>query len=483
MGEFFNPFEALGAAAGKLLVDTWTAAMLSLWNAGLWILRLAFTFTDALLTPDLSETGPGAVLYQTTFWIAGVLLVIMLLIQLGVAVTKRDGHGLARIAIGIGQFVVVWGGWIAYGVLLVTAAGGLTRSLMGSLLKTSTWAAWQPWTPFTASDITDAGVATVLGLMGLLLWLAAIGNFLVLLARAASLMVLIATTPIAAAGLVSDAGRAWFWKSLRWFHAAALTPVVMVLVIGVGIKFTSGVTHGLTGVQGAIGTAVPGVLLICVATVSPLALFKLLAFVDPATTSGASMRASMAAFGGIQGLLAGRTAAGGNQAATTDEQGRTVGEDGANDATTDRFNTAVAQGASRFGPIGQLAGRGIGLITTAGATGATLGADITNQMGAGHNTYPPDFTRSGRRATYQNDQPNPNGGSQPDSGPDQPVDNTPPMSDPQLGAPTTTTPTPPTGPAPVPVGGTQTAAATSSGGGGAAAAGEVSAADAAVLIV
>lgn len=478
MGDFFNPFESLGAAAGKLLVDTWTAAMLALWNAGLWILRLAFTFTDALLTPDLSETGPGAALYQTTFWIAGALLVIMLLIQLGVAVTKRDGHGLARIAIGIGQFVVVWGGWIAYGVLLVTAAGGLTRSLMQSLLKTSTWAAWQPWTPFTASDVTDAGVATVLGLMGLLLWLAAIGNFLVLLVRAASLMVLIATTPIAAAGLVSDAGRAWFWKSLRWFHAAALTPVVMVLVIGVGIKFTSGVALGLTGVQGAIGTAVPGVLLICVATVSPLALFKLLAFVDPATTSGASMRASMAAFGGIQGLLAGKTAAGGNQAATTDEQGRSIGEDGANDATTDRFNTAVAQGASRFGPIGELAGRGIGLITAAGTTGATLGADITNQMGAGHNTYPPDFTRNGRRATHQNNQTNTNDGNQPDSS-EVPPDNTPPTPEPQLATPNTNNP-PPTPTSPVPVGG---APAATSGGGGAAAAGEISAADAAVLIV
>ena len=269
----------------------------------------------------MSEHGPGAWLYQVMFWLAGALLLIMAMLQLGVAVAKRDGRGLARLAIGLGQFLVVWGGWIGYGVTIVVASSGLTRALMQGLLNVSSWADWHPWKPFTASDVTDGTVATVLGLMGLLLWIAAIGQFLVMLVRSAALMVLMATTPISAAGLVSDAGRAWFWKSLRWFHAAALTPVVMVLVLGVGVQFTTGVANGLTGVQGAVGTAVPGVLLICVATVSPLALFKLLAFVDPATTSGASLRAGMAAVGGLQGLLTGARAGGSGAAATDGRAG------------------------------------------------------------------------------------------------------------------------------------------------------------------
>ena len=68
-----------------------------------------------------------------------------------------------------------------------------------------------------------------------------------MLTRAGALIVLAATTPIAAAGLVSDVGRSWFWKSLRWFHAAAFTPVLMVLVLGVGIQMTSGVVTGHDG--------------------------------------------------------------------------------------------------------------------------------------------------------------------------------------------------------------------------------------------
>jgi type IV secretion system protein TrbL len=412
MNGFVDPFAGLASAAGKVVADGWTAAMLGIWNAGLWLLRLAETFLDSLLTPDLSETGPGAWLYRVMFWIAGALLLIMALVQLGTAVIKRDGKGLARVAIGLGQFMVVWGGWIGYGITIVAACSGLTRALMEGLLKVTSWSAWQPWTPFTPADISDGTVATVLGLMGLLLWIAAIGHFLVMLARTAALMVLMATTPIAAAGLVSEAGKAWFWKSLRWFHAAALSPVLMVLVLGIGVQFTTGVANGLTGVQGAIGTAVPGVILICVATVSPLALFKLLAFVDPATTSGASLRAGLSAMGSVQGLLGG-TGAGSNQAAATDGNGRSAGEDGADDATSSRFTSTLQGGMSRLGPAGQVVGQGMGLMVGIGGTAAAVGADLSNQMGVGHPTYPPDFSRAGQRASYgpSGDQADPGHGS------------------------------------------------------------------------
>ena len=104
MNGFVDPFAGLASAAGKVVADGWTAAMLGIWNAGLWLLRLAETFLDSLLTPDLSETGPGAWLYRVMFWIAGALLLIMALVQLGTAVIKRDGKGLARVAIGLGQF-------------------------------------------------------------------------------------------------------------------------------------------------------------------------------------------------------------------------------------------------------------------------------------------------------------------------------------------------------------------------------------------
>ena len=389
-----NPFGYLAGAAGKVVADGWTAAMLGLWNAGLWAMRLVLNIMDAFLTPDLSEKGPGAQIYSATFWIAGALVLIMVMIQLGVAAIRRDGKSLATLLVGGAQFTIVWAAWVAYGVAVIAACGGLTRALMGSLLKASSWSAWQPWTPFTTADIIDGTVATVLGLMGLLLWLSAIGHLLVMLTRGGALMVLSATTPISAAGLVADAGRSWFWKSLRWFHAAAFTPVLMVLVLGIGIQMTTGVANGLADkTQAAIGTALPGVILILISCFAPLALFKLLAFVDPGTSSGSAVRQGLAAQGGLQGLL-GRGSSSGESsgaASSTDEHGRSQGESAGEDSTSDRFTKAQGGLLSGLGAVGSAAASGLGAMASAGAKGASIGADLTNQMSVGHHTYQPDF--------------------------------------------------------------------------------------------
>jgi len=391
-----NPFDVMGSVAGKIVVDGWTAAMLAIWNGGLWVLRLVLGWVDSLLSPDLSENGPAAELYRVTFWLAGVVLLVMAIVQVGIAAGRRDGNGLARVLIGVGQFAIVWGGWIGYTVAVTAACSGLTRALMESLMNVASWGAWQPWTPIDGKDITDAATATVLGMMGVLVWIAAIAHVVVMLTRAAALMVIVATTPIAAAGLANDTTRGWFWKTFRWFHAAAFTPVVVVLVTGVGMKFADGVATGQSsGPLQAIGTAVPAIVLICVAAFSPLALFKLLAFVDPGTASGAAMRAGMASVGGLQGLLRGNPSAGETAAAQSDETGRAAGEADSEGATSARIANAGASAASFLGPVGALAASGIGLMAKVGTASAAVGADVTNQAGIGHNSYYPDYIGSG----------------------------------------------------------------------------------------
>jgi type IV secretion system protein TrbL len=263
-------------------------------------------------------------------------------------------------------------------------------------------------------------------------------------------------------------------------------------VLGIGVQFTTGVANGLTGVQGAIGTAVPGVILICVATVSPLALFKLLAFVDPATTSGASLRAGLSAMGSVQGLLGG-TGAGSNQAAATDGNGRSAGEDGADDATSSRFTSSLQGGMSRLGPAGQVAAQGMGMMAGVGGTAAAVGADLSNQMGVGHPTYPPDFSRAGQRASYGTggDQAGSGHGSDGDFGSDaDPYPGADPGGYPDTGAPSppdadTSTQSagisPITGDSMLAGPGNPPAAAAGSGAG--AAAGEAGAADAAIVLI
>jgi hypothetical protein len=397
--DLVNPFKYLASEAGKVIADGWTSAMLGLWNAGLWALRLVLNIIDSLVTPDLSANGPGAEAYRTTFWLAGALVMVMLMIQLGMAVIRRSGKSLAVVLLGLGQFLVVWAGGISFGVAVVAACGGLTRALMQTLLNVTSWSTWQPWRPFSVGDITDGTVATVLGLMGLFLWLAAIAHLLVMITRSAALIVLAAVTPVAAAGLVSEAGRAWLWKSLRWFLAAALAPVSMVLVLGIGVQITTGVANGLADkIEQAIGTALPGVILILIASVAPAGLFKLLAFVDPNTSSGAALRLGLAEAGGLRGLFSnGAVDGGGGSAVGAD--GRSEGEAASEDSTNSRLNQAQSGLLRNFGgAAGNAAATAVSLAHGVGSRATAIGSDLTNQMGVGHLSYYPDVnvSRTGR---------------------------------------------------------------------------------------
>lgn len=400
LGGISNPFDALGDVIANATADAWTAAMLAIWHAGLFILRVVLAFAELFLTPDLSPDGPGRDVYAFSLWIALALVVIMTMIQLGTAAFKREGKSLARALIGAGQFVVVCSGWFTYCGIVLTACAAMTKALMKALLGVNTWSGWDPMKELDTQTITDGVVATVLGFLGMVLWVAAIAHILVYLARAAALLILAATGPITAAGLVSDAGRSWFWKSLRWFHVSALTPVLMVLVVGIGAQFSTGAAAHLSDSSAkSIGTALPAVMLICVSAAAPLALFKLLAFVDPGSPSGASFRQSMALQGGLQGLLSGSSnnTAGSTSAASTDAHGRSTGEKGAEESTSNRFNSTALGGAAqgalgKLGPAGAGLATSLGALSSLGAKATSLVADETNQSGVGHHTYGPDFS-------------------------------------------------------------------------------------------
>ena len=116
-------------------------------------------------------------------------------------------------------------GWIGYTVAVTVGMGGLTRALMESLLNVTSWNDWEPWETIDVKTITDAGMATALGLLGLLVWLAAIAHLIVMLARNAALDGAgRAPARSLPPGWPTRPPAAWFWKSFRWFHAAAAAP-------------------------------------------------------------------------------------------------------------------------------------------------------------------------------------------------------------------------------------------------------------------
>ena len=179
----------------------------------------------------------------------------------------------------------------------------------------------------------------------------------------------------------------------------------MVLMLGIGVQVTTGVANGLADrTQQAIGTALPGVILIVISCVAPVALFKLLAFVDPNTSSGAALRTGMANVGGLRGLVGGGDADTGGGGAGTGPDSRSEGEAASEDATEGRLHQAQA-GLLRTigGPAGGIAVSGLGRLYDIGSQATAIGSDLTNQMGVGHASYHPDLrqdrTRAHRNAT------------------------------------------------------------------------------------
>lgn len=392
-----NPFETVGNLVSEAIADAWTRAMLAVWGAGLFVFRVVLWLGELFLTPQVGAGGPGRVVYEYMLWLAGALVVVLLVAQLGLAAFRRDGKGLARAVIGTGQFVVVCAVWFGYCALVVAGSSELTRALMKALLNVNHWPDWDPFGDTVVQAGAGAGVATVLGLLGLVLFVCGLGHLLIYMARGASLLVLVATGPVAAAGLVAELGRSWFWKTLRWFHAAALTPVLMVMVMGIGIQFANAVAAGVAdGTVKTISTAICAVMLILIATVAPLALFKLLAFVDPASPSGASFRQGLALSNSVAGLLGGGGGAGGGSstASQADSTGKSAGESSAEATAASRFGAMGkgAVGGNLPGSPVQLLSQGVGGVQSLGGKATSLLSDGTNQAGVGHALYGPDFS-------------------------------------------------------------------------------------------
>jgi type IV secretion system protein TrbL len=386
-----NPFCVIGEAAGAVVADVWTSAMLSLWEAGLWLLGLAFSVIDALTTPDLSADGPLAAVYPVTFGIGATVAALMALVQLGSAAVRRDGQTLGRVLIGLVQFGLVWAGYIGVAALLVTGVSGLTSGLLRSLLDIDTLADFDP-SINVGRDLVDGTVATVLGVSSIFLLVpASVGYLLLMLIREAALIVLVATSAISAGGLLAQSSSSWFWRSLRWFLAALLVSPVAVLVLGVGVTITEGLITGAeeTSTEAAVGMAVVGCLLILLGALCPLALFRLLAFVDPGTSSGAALRQSLASSGGVLGALEKR--GGGRSAGAAAAVGAASGGVAASGAAAQLAgdgaqgeSTADAATRNRF--AGALHALTVGS-TQAGrlaAGAAASAADVLSGAGIGH---------------------------------------------------------------------------------------------------
>ena len=301
-----NPITALGGAVGSSIAEAaasaFNTAMKSVWDFAVTLLGGVFAVVDHLSTPDLDpRTGPLASVLPATLWVGGTLLVILSLIQVGKA-AMSGGTGLLHLFKGIAQYVVVTACGLGLLAGFVTAANAAALGILSSGLHVDSWAgiasansAWQ--NAVNAVSGSGLGLIALLGVIP-----AAISLLVTALVREAAILVIAATIPIVAAGLVAEATARWFWTALRWLLALVLLTPTVAIVMAVGLQLaagaaggtqTAGQTAGTDAGQSAV-TALVAAAVLLVSVFCPLALFKLFAFVDPATPSGQRLRTSMA---------------------------------------------------------------------------------------------------------------------------------------------------------------------------------------------
>jgi hypothetical protein len=264
----------------------------------------------------------------TTLWIGATLAVIMMFVQLTVALIRRDGESMGRVLIGIAH-PASSGCLPGLAAGFVAAVAGLERGILQSMLHAQDLSHVDLSASFP-DKIGDITLATVLGVLGLLIVIpAAFFYVLIMFVREAALIILVATAPISAGGLVSETGNVWFWKTLRWFFSCLLISPMTALLLGIGVKLSTGVINppkppmcggtlcnpldnakqisdfaNATNTAHA-GMAVVGCIVIAIGACCPMILFRLLAFVEPGTASGAALRQSWSDAGGMSGVASG----------------------------------------------------------------------------------------------------------------------------------------------------------------------------------
>ena len=203
-----NPVAVLANLVAVGATSVWQGIMTNIWSAGLWLTGFVFQLVDAFTAPDLSGGGLLSKIYPFTFGIGAALALILALVQVGFAAWQRDGKGLGRLLVGVFQFMLMWGGMLGVGAALNVATAGLTQGLLQVSFGAPSFAKANVLAQWNVRQGVDAVTATVLGLCGVFLVFAAIGYLLVMLVRSAALMILMATSPISAAGLLSEGTRA-----------------------------------------------------------------------------------------------------------------------------------------------------------------------------------------------------------------------------------------------------------------------------------
>ena len=363
-----DPLGCVGDIVGAAAGSAWDGICESFAVAADDLLKAFASAFTAIPPVDLASPGVRQV-YAICLGIAALIAVLLLLFQVIRTAFTHDGSALAEGLTGIAKAAAAFILTLTVASAAITAADALTAYIIDQSFGSAAGLTAKVTSLISFAGPAGAGPAGELaGAASLLLLLAVIGILLILvlwfelLLRNAALVVLVATSPIAAAGQVSGATRAWWPKLASATVQLIIVKPVIALVFALGFE--------LTGQSRDIETLLTGMLILLLAVVAWPAVAMFLPFT--------SVGAGSAGLGMLLGFAAGRLSAAGGPPAgippsefsRTAEAASTAGTATAGAATGGTLALAAAGARAAQRAVTALSGRMDQVAGHAGLTGA-----------------------------------------------------------------------------------------------------------------
>jgi len=295
----------VGDVVGSAVSSVWDNICKSFGDAATSMLK---SFGDAFASPNtdavnLSSDGVHSV-YTISLAIAGTVAALLLLFQVLRTVWTHEGSALAQGLVGVGKAALAFLLTIGVTTAGVQAADYLSEYIVNKGFGSDAGLGQKLGALF-AGDLSSA--PTLLMLMALLGIIITVVLWFELLMRAAAITILVATSPIAAAGQVNDSTKSWWSKLVSaTTQLIILKPIIaLVFILGFDTSTQS------TGVQETL----TGLLILLLAVFAWPSVARFFAFASVAVGGAAGL-------GGLLGFASGRAAAmtggGGGGGSTTD---------------------------------------------------------------------------------------------------------------------------------------------------------------------
>lgn len=341
--------DAISSVVGGAASSAWNAICKDFAKSAAQLLGSFAKAFVAIPNVDLASGGVKSV-YGISMGIAAVVAALLLFVQIIRTAVTHDGNALAQGIVGVGKAAMAFLLTLGIAGTALTAADELSsfivKASFGSTQalsdKISHLVAWD--------DSMSASLLLIFAILGILL--VVVLWFELLLCNAA-IAVLVASSPIAASGQVSEATKSWWSKMVAAVAQLISLKPIIALVFALGFS--------MTGNSQDVETMLVGMLVLLMAAVAWPAVARFFSFASVQVGGGAGL-------GAILGFAAGQMASGAGGAPTGTSPDR-FGQEA-------EARTSAAMARKQDGAATSYAGTG-----SAGSSGAAKAAAAATGAG------------------------------------------------------------------------------------------------------